>query len=157
MITLVYSKRVSVHNLKLHDQIDITHHQSIAAGKKQQLFGRPSSKKKGPVFVINIFSRSHKLTSHVRNWDKKSRAILQNFDSWIIVIQKRPFGTWQFGKIGVLFNFINQELNFWKIAQFFFVLVPLVREKFERSKENIKHKKSGPREKLPWFSFKKAM
>ena len=88
MITLVYSKRVGVHSLKLHDQIDITHHQSIAVGRKQQLFGRPSSKKRGPVFVISIFSRSHKFTSHERNWDKKSWEILQNFYSWMIVIQK---------------------------------------------------------------------
>ena len=58
-------------SLKLHDQIDITLHQSIAAGRKQQLFGWPASKKKDPVFVINISSCSHKFTSLERKWDKK--------------------------------------------------------------------------------------
>ena len=28
------------------------------------------------------------------------------------VVQKKPFGTWQFGKIGVLVNFIIQKLLF---------------------------------------------
>ena len=36
-------------------------------------------KKRGQVFMINIFSRSHKFTSHERNWDKKCWEILQNF------------------------------------------------------------------------------
>ena len=46
-------------------------------------------------------------------------------------------------------QFYQSRIEFLKNCSVFFVLVPLVREKFERSKENIKHKKSGPREKLP--------
>ena len=54
------------------------------------------------------------------------------------VIQKSHLAL---GKIAVLFNFIIQNLKFFsKIAQFFFVSVPLVRGKFEGTRENIKHK-----------------
>jgi hypothetical protein len=35
------------------------------------------------------------------------------------IYTKRTFGTWQFGKIGVLVNFIIKEWKFCKIAQFF--------------------------------------
>ena len=33
--------------------------------------------------------------------------------------KKKPFGTWQFGKVGFLVNFINQESKFYKIAHLF--------------------------------------
>ena len=49
---------------------------------------------------------------------KRLLLILQNFHFWMIkltVIQKTPFGTWQFGKIGVVVNF--SILKIFKIAQ----------------------------------------
>ena len=49
-----------------------------------------------------------------------------------------------FGKIGVLVNFITQELKFLQIAQLFaliiFVSFSLVRENMRRLRENLKHK-----------------
>ena len=43
---------------------------------------------------------------------RQTKCLLFNF--WIIkftVIPKKPFGTWQFGKMGVLVNFVIQKLN----------------------------------------------
>ena len=37
-----------------------------------------------------------------------------------VTILQKTNGTWQFGKIGVLVNFIIQKLKFYKIAQVFF-------------------------------------
>ena len=34
------------------------------------------------------------------------------------VIQKEPIGTWKFDKIGVLVNFIFEELKFYKFLKF---------------------------------------
>ena len=56
--------------------------------------------------------------------------------------RKKLFGTWQFGKIGVLVNFINQELKFCKIAQIFFS-VSLMRGKFEGTRESLFLENSG--------------
>jgi hypothetical protein len=39
----------------------------------------------------------------------------------MVVYKKKTYGTWQFGKIGVLVNFITKEWKFCKIAQLFFV------------------------------------
>ena len=50
----------------------------------------------------------------------KSWAIVNNLYTKIAI--------WQFGKIGVLVNFIIQELKFCKVAQLFCVSVSLVRE-----------------------------
>ena len=33
------------------------------------------------------------------------------------VVEKKPFGTWQFDKISVSVNFTNQKFKFCKIAQ----------------------------------------
>ena len=53
---------------------------------------------------------------------------------------KTPFGTGQFEKIGVLVNFIIQELiGFSQTAQLFCVSVSLVRVKYEGTRQNKKH------------------
>ena len=57
----------------------------------------------------------------------KSRALLQNFNSWMIRFTKKPFRTWQFGKIGGLVNFSIPNCKFFKTAPFFIVSVSLVR------------------------------
>jgi hypothetical protein len=66
------------------------------------------------------------------------------------------FGTLQFGKIGVLFNFIKQEFKFFKIAQLFFCLSSTCERKIWGNQRKYYVQKSGPRKKLPRFSFKKA-
>ena len=73
---------------------------------------------------------------------------MQNFNSWMIkfrvVQKKKPFEPWQFGKIGVLVNFIIDKLKFCKITQVFCAPVSLVRGKFERIKSKSKTDKSSP-------------
>ena len=46
-----------------------------------------------PVFLFNIFSRSLKLSSHERNWDKKKPS---NYAKLQFLNEKKSFGTWQF-------------------------------------------------------------
>ena len=58
------------------------------------------------------------------------------------VVQKKPFEPWQFGKIGVLVNFIIDKLKFCKIAHVFSAPVSLVRGKFEKIKRKFKTEKS---------------
>jgi hypothetical protein len=55
------------------------------------------------------------------------------------ILQKKTFCAWQFGKIGVLVNFILQELKFCKIAHLL-LPVSLARGKFGGTRENLKHK-----------------
>ena len=57
---------------------------------------------------------------------------------------KKPYGTWQFGKIGVLVNFIIPKLKFFKIAQLFIVSFSLVRG-FLMEQEKIFSTYSDPR------------
>ena len=66
------------------------------------------SAKLGPEYVKNIFSRSLKKTCHQR---KLFAFQFLNDKIYSYIYQKRPFGTWQFGKIGVLVNFIIQKLK----------------------------------------------
>ena len=46
--------------------------------------------------------------------------------------EKKPFGTWQYFKIGVLINFTIKELKYCKIALFFVYVSSLMRSKSER-------------------------
>ena len=67
----------------------------------------------GPDFVGNKFSRSLKFSCH---WDKKGKQCFR-----IILLQKKTFVTWQFGKHYCL---PNQELNVCNIAHFFCLSFP---------------------------------
>ena len=65
----------------------------------------------GPEYVQNIFSHALKKSSHQRKL-RQTKCLLFNF--WIIIFTvtpKKPFGSWQFGKTGVLVNFIIQKLK----------------------------------------------
>ena len=80
--------------------------------------------KKDPVFVINISSCSHKFTSLERKWDKKkSSAILQNFDSWMIFLQKSHLALGDLAKlvfcsISSIKNRIFEKLFSFSLSQF---------------------------------------
>ena len=70
-------------------------------------------------------------TFHQKNWDKPS-VCFSIFEWWNLKLYpKKPFGTWQFGKIGVWVNFIIQKLRF-SLSQF-----SLAGGFFERTRENI--------------------
>ena len=66
----------------------------------------------GPEYVENISSPSLKKTSDQRKL-RQTKCILFNFLMIKITVipKKKPFGTCQFGKFGVLINFIIQKLK----------------------------------------------
>ena len=66
--------------------------------------GKMSPKKTGnydPDFLKEKFSHFFKFSLHERNWDRKKVEPFCKTE----VIEKKPFETWQFGKIGVLVTF----------------------------------------------------
>ena len=78
----------------------------------------------GPNYVFLIFSQFFHIFSHERHWHKKSWAILQNFNSWMIKLTKfakLPSVKWCFC---ITVKKLFQGLKFFKIAQLFY-------EKFE--------------------------
>ena len=66
------------------------------------------SKKSGDVEMRKLFS-----IVPLKNFstEKMRKKKLSNLASSAVRLTKTPFGTWQFRKIGVLVNFITQELK----------------------------------------------
>ena len=93
-------------------------------------------------FSENKISQFSLISSHLRNWHKKSWAvILQSFKSSIIksiVIQKKSSD-----KNCALVNFIIQECKFCKIARLFCVSAFLVRENLKELKGIFLSEKPG--------------
>ena len=72
--------------------------------------GKMSPKKTGnydPDFLKEKFSHFFKFSLHERNWDRKK---VEPFCKTEVIV-KKPFETWQFGKIGVLVTFLSQFLS----------------------------------------------
>ena len=57
----------------------------------------------------------------------------------------KPFGSWEFGKIGVLVNFSIPKLKFFKITQLFVTSVSFERGFFLREQEKVFYTYSGPK------------
>ena len=65
----------------------------------------------GLIFCTEIKILNSGSHDNLRNWDKLS-VYFSRFDGWNVQsYQKKPFGTWQFGKNGILVNLIAKKME----------------------------------------------
>ena len=100
-----------------HVDIIVTYHNGRSEdwGKyfsPEETGGRIVSVKLGPDYVFLTFSQFSQIFSHMRNLTPKKLSNfvkLQLLNEKIYKYTKKPFDTWQFGKIIALVDIINQD------------------------------------------------
>ena len=85
---------------------------------------------------LQIFQRPRVFWKYLffqRTWHNKKLSKFSKLQFWLIIFTKKSFGTWQFGKIGILVNFSIPKLKFCKVAQLFIVSVVVFRHILHQS------------------------